>query len=192
LKHLEPSKIVLIGASTGGPGQIHKIIKALPLLKNTSVIIAQHMSTGFLESFTQRLQQLTLNQVVLTENSLDLQPATLYVCGENVVLEKKEKHMMFTQKQRTKEGFNPDINLIFNSLIPVCNTIEILNVILTGIGEDGIEASLKLSQKGVRCLTETSSSAIIDGMPARAREKVANIEAYDIEEIIHQIKEFCN
>jgi two-component system chemotaxis response regulator CheB len=192
LKHLEPNKIVLIGASTGGPGQIHKIVKALPLLKNTSIIIAQHMSRGFLESFSQRLQQLTLNRIALTEDNLTLEHATLYVCQGNVVLEKKDKRMMFAQKQCIKEGFNPDINLIFNSLVPVCSTIEILNVILTGIGKDGIKASLKLSQKGVRCLTETSSSAIIDGMPARAREKVTNIEAYDIEEIIHHIKEFCN
>ena len=39
-----PKKIVLIGASTGGPGQIQKILKVLPKLQDTTIIIAQHMT----------------------------------------------------------------------------------------------------------------------------------------------------
>jgi len=66
-----------------------------------------------------------------------------------------------------------------------------LSVILTGICDDGIQACVKLSENGVRCITETSQSAIIDGMPSRTRELVANIKAYDIDEITKIICGFC-
>ncbi|MDD2449035.1 MAG: chemotaxis protein CheB, partial [Sulfurimonas sp.] len=52
-----PKKIVLIAASTGGPGQIEKIIKALPKLNDTSIVIAQHMVVGFMDSFAKRLNE---------------------------------------------------------------------------------------------------------------------------------------
>jgi two-component system chemotaxis response regulator CheB len=65
LKNSTPSKIVLIGASTGGPGQIEKIINALPKLHDTSVIIAQHMALGFMPSFAKRLKENRLNPTPL-------------------------------------------------------------------------------------------------------------------------------
>ncbi len=45
-----PGKIILIGASTGGPGQIEKIIRSLEVLHDTTIIIAQHMSLEFIPS----------------------------------------------------------------------------------------------------------------------------------------------
>ena len=56
LNYLNMKKIVLIGASTGGPGQIQKIISSIKTLDNTTVVIAQHMVSGFIESFASRLQ----------------------------------------------------------------------------------------------------------------------------------------
>jgi len=65
-----PKKVVLIGASTGGPGQIQKIIDSLPILSNTSIVIAQHMVDGFINSFTKRLQVNSDNSVKLIQNHL--------------------------------------------------------------------------------------------------------------------------
>ncbi len=66
-----------------------------------------------------------------------------------------------------------------------------MSVLLTGIGEDGVIGCKKLGVEGSRCLTETKESAIIDGMPSRAREFVPNIEIYPIENIVKIISEFC-
>ena len=63
MKLLKQTKILLIGASTGGPSEIEKIINSLPLLKSSIVIIAQHMPVPFLENFAKSLQKKTLNRL---------------------------------------------------------------------------------------------------------------------------------
>lgn len=103
----------------------------------------------------------------------------------------EKKHLFFHTKEKMPHAYNPDINTLFNSFVPLSHETEILALILTGIGEDGVSACVALSSQGVRCLTETSQSAIIDGMPMRARELVQNIEAHSIEEIVKIVREFC-
>ncbi|MDQ1298690.1 MAG: two-component system, chemotaxis family, protein-glutamate methylesterase/glutaminase [Campylobacterota bacterium] len=66
-----------------------------------------------------------------------------------------------------------------------------MGVILTGIGEDGVDGCNNLSLNGAKCITENEHSAIVDGMPLRARTVIANIKATDMRHIIQEIKEFC-
>ena len=190
MQHLKLKKIVLIGASTGGPGQIKKIIASLPPLEHTSVIIAQHMAEGFLESFVSTLSQNNINKVEITHNNKNLLANTIYVCEKSMVVQKDISNFIFKEQEHKVDSFNPDINRIFNSFVSL-KELEILSVILTGIGDDGIEACTKLNNNGARCITETAQSAIIDGMPSRARELVPNIRAYTIDEIVKIICEFC-
>ena len=53
--------------------------------------------------------------------------------------------------------------------VPLSDDYEILSVILTGIGSDGIDACKNLTNNGAACITESQHSAIVDGMPNRAR-----------------------
>lgn len=187
---LEPKKIVLIGASTGGPGQITKIIAALPALQTTSIIIAQHMADGFIESFAHTLATHSINSIEVAQDKKALKNKTIYLCQKSLIVKKIDRELYFFS-QVARKSFNPDINLIFDSFTPLTKELEILTVILTGIGNDGVEACKSLSLHGSQCITETSQSAIIDGMPGRAREMVKEIRAYDIDEIIKIICEFC-
>ena len=192
MKHSKLKKIVLIGASTGGPGQINKIIKSLSKLNETSIIIAQHMADGFSKSFMNGFKKSSLYRVEMASDTKSFEINTIYVCENNTKLIKNKNYLFFHKKEKTINSFNPNINLIFNSIVPLCKEIEVLSVILTGIGDDGVDACINLSRNGARCITETSDSAIIDGMPSRARELVPNIEAYHIDDIIKIISEFTD
>jgi len=192
LQHLKLKKIVLIGASTGGPGQIKKIIQALPSLNNCSVIIAQHMANGFLESFMSSLNKDTANNIEMMNADKFLLNNTIYICEKSTIIEEGLEGIYFKEQEHLETSFNPNINIIFNSFVQLSQNIEILSVILTGIGDDGVQSCIKLSENGIRCITETSQSAIIDGMPSHARELVANIEAYEMQEIIKIICKFVN
>jgi len=191
LKLSVPKKIVLIGASTGGPGQIQKIITALPKLTDTTLIIAQHMVEGFMNSFAKRLQENHHNKIGVVQNSQILKNAHIYICEGETQLVKSSSTLLFTQKVAPLNTYNPSIDIIFNSFIPLCATSKILCVILTGIGDDGVNACRDLSINGARCITESESSAIVDGMPNRARKLIPNIEIADIDTITKKISEFC-
>jgi len=192
LKHSAPSKVVLIGASTGGPGQIQKIIKSLPELQDTTIIIAQHMVKGLISSFMNGLKAYTKNPVLMVEDKLILSCGSVYFCHGDTKVIQNNYNLIFSHAPAEENTYNPDINTLFHSLVPFTGSIQILCIILTGIGNDGVSGCKELSLKGSTCLTETQLSAIVDGMPYRARQIVPNIKALDINEIIQTIKEFCD
>jgi len=184
-------RVVLIGASTGGPRQIEKILSELKVLDETSIVIAQHMAYGFVDSFAKSLQDKSKNRVSIIHNNTLFESCTVYLCTGMTEVLSKHGSMKFFTKDSTTHNFNPDINMIFNSFIPFTQNVKILSVILTGIGDDGVNATKELSIRGVRCITENASSAIVDGMPSRARLLVPNIEVLSLDEIIDEINRFC-
>ncbi|MDF1882295.1 hypothetical protein JHD50_13460 [Sulfurimonas sp. MAG313] len=78
----------------------------------------------------------------------------------------------------------------FHSFEDVGN-IELLVVILTGLGEDGVSGAKVLCKKGATILTESEDHAIVDGMPKNARREIKNVKASSLVDIIHEIKTFC-
>jgi len=172
-------KLLLIGASTGGPNKIEKIIKNITL-NDCSIIIAQHMNRMFLESFASRLAKITNHPVEIAANNQKIEPNKIYLCKE------KTEIVNNRFKISKSDHFNPDINTLFHSLAGYKN---ILGIILTGIGDDGVSGCVELKKNGAICYTETANSAIVDGMPKQARE--AGIEAMEFEEIIKKVREFC-
>ena len=184
-------KIVLIGASTGGPGQIEKIVTSLPKLHNTTIIIAQHMVEGFMQSFANRLKNTSTNPIDVIQDNQALQNNYIYLCEGKTELKKDGYKLLLTHKTASANSFNPEVNTLFNSFLPLCADVDILSIILTGIGDDGVDACRALSLKGATCITESASSAIVDGMPSRARLLVPNIEVASIDMIIQKINKFC-
>lgn len=187
-----PRKIVLIAASTGGPGQIEKIIKALPKLHDTSIVIAQHMVVGFMDSFAKRLNEDPTNNILVANDKTYLESTNIYVCSGSTRVSRDSYGIIFSKKDSQINSFNPDINYIFNSFLPFTKEIEFLSVVLTGIGADGIEACKALQENGSVCLTESQESAIVDGMPSRARKEIKDVKILDMREIVDTIREFCS
>ena len=188
MKLLKQTKILLLGASTGGPSEIEKIINSLPLLQNTLVVIAQHMPTPFLENFAKTLQRKSLNPLISFNEDTALQRGNIYLCKESMEVDTKSCVL----KKPSNEGFyNPDIETLFSSFIPLAKEYEMMAVILTGIGNDGSKAALSLSEQGARVLTEDAENSIVDGMPSAVRKNVPNAEAYSLEKIIEEIGKFC-
>jgi two-component system chemotaxis response regulator CheB len=187
-----PKKIVIIGASTGGPGQIEKIIRSLPILNNTTVIIAQHMSLEFIPSFAKRLQSLSTNSIIMAKDNDAIESTKIYLCHGSTSVSMDKDRLLFSIEPSQNHKYNPDINTIFNSLAYYTKNIEILGVILTGIGDDGVEGCKQLSLRGAKTITQDSQSAIVDGMPSRARKEIEGIEIGDTLYIKNKIVEFCS
>src|SRR6187455_1802248 len=49
----EPSRVVVIGASTGGPGALMEVIGAMPEHTDMAILIAQHMPEKFTRTFAE-------------------------------------------------------------------------------------------------------------------------------------------
>lgn len=190
LKPLEPDKIILIGASTGGPGHINKILTSLKPEFNAAIIIAQHMGNDYIPSFVKQLNSICCHKVSPVVSQSALLSSHIYVSSLLTSIKINSKGLTFLQKNCTESGYNPDIDYLYTSAAKIAHQISILGIILTGIGSDGAHGCKLLSEKGGECIAESETSAIVDGMPMQARKIVPNIKILPLNEIIIKINQF--
>lgn len=190
MKSLELKKIILIGASTGGPAHIEKILSSLESLDKTAIIIAQHMGADFLPSFVKRLREKSNQNIFLAKDEELICANTIYIATDNCEIEASPQGIKFRVSKTQSAHFNPDINNLFSSALPLLGDYTLLPILLTGIGDDGVNGCSALAQKGAQCIAESQKSAVVYGIPARAKERVQDILVKDLEEIISYINSF--
>lgn len=189
LKHSEPRTLILIGASTGGPGHIQKIIQALPSDFSATIIIAQHMGAEYIPSFVKQLQHVTTLNVVAVIDQLAVLPGHIYICSFMTRLGSGAAGgLVFVQKIQEMERYNPDIDSLFESAALLPRAYKTTGIILTGVGEDGAKGIKALADKGRPCIAESEGSAVVYGMPFQAKLLVKNISVKDLGEIIQIVK----
>ena len=134
LKLSEPDKIVLIGSSTGGPGHLQKIIKALPANFPATIIIGQHIAEKFIPSFVNQLNDMSTIDVVRAKQDLKIETGRIYICNGITRIQPKFDHLVFQQSPTTAGQFNPDIDALFLSASDITVRHKVLGIILTGMG----------------------------------------------------------
>ncbi len=184
-------KVVLIGSSTGGPGLIEQICSSLPSDYKHAVCIVQHMPEQFTAAFAQRLDRASVLPVQESKQNMELLPGNVYVARGGV-------HMHFAQKVSGKivireekdKGtcfFQPSVNEMMNSAADLFDGKSIVAVILTGIGDDGADAMVRIKKSGAYTLGENEESATVYGMPREAYDRGGVTEQLPFNEILKKI-----
>lgn len=184
------NKLLLIGASTGGPGRIHAILSSLDPAFEGSIVIAQHMASPFIPSFIKQLQSNTLLSIHEVGDGIRMENGHIYVCSVTSRLIGKHGGIWIEPTGEDDYPYNPEINTLFHSASYLDSAIRRLGVILTGIGEDGAKGALSLYLSGGECYFENEESATVYGMPRRAKELVEQAKTGSMDDIINAIKNF--
>jgi len=191
LNFLKP-KIALIGASTGGPGLIEKIITSFEMQLDGSVILAQHMNTLSLASFAKRLNRInSVTEVIFCEEKTKIETNKIYLLNDTASLQEEHSVLYIIPNSEDKGLYHPTINRLFSSAATLrrCN-IDIRAYLLSGIGADGAEGLLEIKEQGYTTIAQDEKSSIVYGMPKAAKEMNAATEILSIEEIIKDINVF--
>lgn len=179
------NKLVLIGASTGGPGHLKKLLSNV-VIGDSAVIIAQHMDSIFIPSFCNQLAKECNIQAICIENKTQIENR-FYVCKDNTEV---SKNLILNTRKDIKMPYSPNINMLFNSAVNLCKDIQIMAILLTGIGDDGADGLLKLYENGAKCIAENEESAIVFGMPKRAKEINENLKTMNLTDIKKELERF--
>ncbi|MEP4532332.1 MAG: chemotaxis-specific protein-glutamate methyltransferase CheB [Cyclobacteriaceae bacterium] len=177
--------IIAIGASTGGPTAIEKIITSLPANLNVPVVIGQHMPHNFIHSFARRLNSLSQLDVVVSKEGLTVKPGMIVIAsgeGNTVVKKKGDTCTIAFSSQEYKEYNNPSINALLESVALTFGN-KAIGVLLTGMGKDGVKGLSKILDAEGLTIAQDEASSIIYGMPKLAREKGAASVVLNINEI---------
>lgn len=184
-------KIVLIGASTGGPGHLKELFYSLPKSISSPIIVAQHMGKLFIPSFIEQFRsELQIDVKGISEDT-KLDTNGLYICEENAVLSRSSGLYAKPQKE-PKTLYNPSVNTLFNSAVSLCKSYEVMAILLTGIGDDGAKGLLELSKAGAYTIGESEESAVVYGMPKKAKELNPNLKVLSLKDIKNELQRFLD
>ncbi len=160
------SRIVAMGASTGGPQALRKILAELPTEFPLPILCVQHLGEGFLEGLMSWLQRTCKLQLELAAGQLP-QPGRVYFPPERFHLEVQSNGALGVSGAALWEGHRPSINLLFRSVAASFGAGAV-GVLLTGMGEDGAEGLVAIRAAGGFTIAQDEASCVIFGMPQQA------------------------
>lgn len=191
IKNKSFDKVLVIGASTGGPRAISFLISNLNPELKLAILIVQHMPENFTSSFAKRLDLESKIKVKLAENGDQLEGGIAYLApgGFHLRLDESKKNLKTLSVQRG-EKVNyvcPSIDVTLNSVAEIYrkNTIAVL---LTGMGSDGVNGLIKLRSIGGFTIAEDESTSVVYGMPRSAVEANAVDKALPLYSIPKEIE----
>lgn len=161
-------KLVVIGASTGGPKAILEIMQNIPYNLPAAFLIIQHMPKGFTASFAERISwqsEIKAKEAIDTDIIL---PGRAYVApaGYHLILEKqKEQFLRVRLNQDVLVNFvRPAVDITMASAAEVFGK-DVIGVILTGMGRDGLAGAREIKGKGGVVIVQDEATSVIWGMP---------------------------
>ena len=160
-------KVVAIGASTGGPPVIEKILAGLPGDFPASVLIVQHMAKGFIRGFAEWLGQTSSLPVHVPVHGSMTRPGHVYIAPEDVHMRMDAAGRISCTNDAPENGLRPSVSQLFRSTAKVFGH-HAVGVLLTGMGKDG-SAELKLMKDaGAVTIAQNEESSVVYGMPGEA------------------------
>jgi two-component system, chemotaxis family, protein-glutamate methylesterase/glutaminase len=163
------SAIVGIGASTGGPEAIERILRALPA-DVPPVLVVQHMPEGFTAAFARRLDSVAGMSVKLAESGDRLEGGRVLVArgDHHLVLHRHRDRFLVELDHGPRVGYHrPSVDRLFESVAKVAGEMAI-GVLLTGMGGDGARGLLELHRRGGHTIVQDEESSVVFGMPQAA------------------------
>jgi len=186
------SKIIAIGASTGGVQTIESIIYNLSSF-HPPIVITQHMPAGFTNSFANRLNKTCKNSTIKEAQDGDiLQTGFVYIAPGDLHLEvsinNKNEYLCLLKNYPKVSNHKPSVDVLFKSMSNMVksNTIAFL---LTGMGRDGAQGLKLIKDAGGTTYGQDEKSAIVYGMPKVAFEQGSVQKQVNISEVITLINE---
>lgn len=163
-------RLVVIGASTGGPPAVQAILRELPPTFPSPIVIAQHMPPVFTRHFAERLNTQCPLAVCEARDGDTIEPGKILVVPGNFHLTLDGRvprlHARLLPKQEA-DRYAPSIDLTMEA---AANLLKegVVGILLTGMGDDGKAGMLAIKARGGHTIAESEETAEIFGMPREA------------------------
>ncbi|MCR3757758.1 chemotaxis protein CheB [Clostridium felsineum] len=160
---------VVIGASTGGPKALYKVITKFPKNMNVPVFVVQHMPVGFTKAFADRLNENSEMEVREATDGEVYRRGVVYVApgGYHMELDSSSRIKLTTEPPIW--GVRPAVDKLFISASKIYKS-HIVSAVLTGMGKDGSNGTEIIKNNGGVTISESETTCVIYGMPKAAFE----------------------
>ncbi len=182
------SKVIVIGASTGGTVALRKVLEEFPP-DMPGCVIVQHMPEGFTKMFAEKLNKTCLVEVKEAESGDRVYAGRVLIAPGNKQIYLKRSggnYMVSCVEEERINGHCPSVEPLFDSAARYSGS-NTIGVMLTGMGADGADAMVRLKASGARTMAQDKETSVVFGMPNEAYIRGGAEKLVPIDRITEQI-----
>jgi two-component system, chemotaxis family, protein-glutamate methylesterase/glutaminase len=167
-KYEAPKLVIGIASSTGGPSALLELFGRMTLTSTSAIVIAQHMPDKFTRTFAERLDRRGPFRVSEAQEGDAVSVRTAFVCPGRQCMEifatpSGELRLRVAAAMST-DRYVPSADRLLTSLAKTVGP-RAIGLVLTGMGEDGVEGAKAIRAAGGIVVAESAESAVVNGMP---------------------------
>ncbi len=191
----EPAGVVAIGASTGGPAAIQRLLATLPGELPLAFVIAQHMPERFTHAFAERLARTTPFVASEAADGDVVAAGRVLVApgGRHLEVRRGPDGVLRTQvllpSALPAVRYCPSADVLFASVAAAAGA-RACALVLTGMGQDGRAGVRAVKVAGGLTLAESPDTAVVYGMPQAAAESGSVDEILALPALAERIRRF--
>ena len=182
---------VALGASTGGPVVLKKILAGLGADFPAPVLMVQHMSPGFVTGLAEWLRQTTGFPVQVPQHREQILPGNAYLAPDGF-------HMGIDRVGRIELNTAAPVNGLRPAIAPLFRAVaefygpHAVGILLTGMGADGAAELADMKEKGAITIAQDKESSVVHGIPGEAIKLGAAMYILAPEQIAELLKTLTN
>ena len=168
-----PPRVLLIGASTGGPQALSEVISRVGAIADrVPVLITQHMPPTFTTILAEHLARVSGRVVREAVDGEPVVPGRVYLApgGLHMRVRRQDGNAVIALDNGAPVHFcKPAVDPLFSSAAEVWGNAA-FGVILTGMGSDGTDGAADIVAAGGAIIAQDEETSVVWGMPGSVAE----------------------
>jgi two-component system chemotaxis response regulator CheB len=161
-------RVLVIGASTGGPQALTEVCSRLgPVIDDAPVLITQHMPPTFTTILAEHLGRATGRLAREAEDGEPIRAGRIYVAPGHMHLKAARSNgqpVAVLDDSAPVHFCKPSVDVLFSSAAEVWGG-WVLGLVLTGMGTDGTKGGADIVASGGSVMAQDEPTSIVWGMP---------------------------
>jgi len=157
----------LIGASTGGPQALARVLGAWPKPLPFGAVVVQHLDAAFVSGLAEWLARETGHRVALAKHGGRPEAGSVWLAAGPEHLELTPEATFRTRRPVPSDLHHPSVDALFESAA-ASGLRPSAAALLTGMGSDGARGLLALRRAGWTTIAQDQATSVVWGMPGAA------------------------
>jgi two-component system chemotaxis response regulator CheB len=150
--------------------------------------VVQHIRPGYIGGLADWLQSVLRLNVQVAVPGAPLAPRTVYFAPDHAHLGVANASHVLLSRAPPIQGFQPSATFLFESVAQSFGAATVA-VMLTGMGQDGVEGLGSVRHAGGCILAQDEKSCVVFGMPSAAIEAGVVDHTLSIDAMSHRLRQ---